>query len=638
MQFLVTRPETEARVVADRLTAAGHGALVAPVLTIRFVDQAGLDLTDVQAIAVTSRNGVTALAKATAQRAMPVLTVGEATAAAARAAGFTNVAAADGDVVSLAPLIRETHLPIDGTILHASGSDVAGDLAGDLERGGFATRRVVLYEAVAAASLTPEAERALRAGVIDGVLLYSPRSAAAFAVLLSEAGLEVAAEAMTAFCLSSAVATAAATLNWRAVQIAPQPTSDSLIDLALAVAHTGTKPMVAESPPPPVEPLPRLEPPLPLPPPAETRRRRGIGGVFIFVFTVIAAAVVAAAVSWYVPQFRGTPPEVALLETETATRLGAVEQRIAALTTQFDVLFRDVDPKAITARAESYEQRLVRVEQGMAAVFGLSDRVARLEDPARAAGQADRLTQLESRLAALAAATGDEASIDRMRERLATLERSLGETGDASQRLTAVEDRLRALGTNADTIAALRGRLDAVEARQQSQAGQSAALLALVQLRDQVATGAGFATALDAARGHLGALTPEIQAALAALQPLAQAGAPTLDMLRQRFTPLVSQAVAATAPDGADWADRALGRLAGLVRIRRVGDLPGETTEARLARAEQRLNENNLAAAVREVEGLQGAAAETLRPWLEAARGRLAAEAALVALMREAGK
>ncbi len=624
--------------MADRLVAAGHDALVAPVLTIRFMEQAELDLAEVQAIAVTSRNGVTALAKATTRRDMPVLTVGEATAAAARSAGFKNVAAADGDVASLAALIRETHLPIDGAILHASGSDVAGDLVGDLERGGFTARRVVLYEATAAAGLPPDASAALRDGTIDGVLLYSPRSAAAFAVLLSEAGLERAVESVTAYCLSAAVATAAATLNWRALEIAAEPTSDSLIDLALAVAHTGTKPMNTESAPPAVEPMPRLEPPLPPPPVAVARPRRGLGGVFIFVFTVIAAAVVAAGVSWYVPLLRGTSGQATVQQTETVARLATAEQRLAALTAQFDVLFRNVDPRAATARTETFEQRLAQVEQGLSALPGLADRMNRLDDPARAAGLTDRLAQLEARLATLAATAGDEESLDRLRERLAAMERALGETGDASQRLTAVEDRIRALATSSDAVAAIRSRMDAVEARQQSQAGQSAALLALVQLRDQVGTGAGFVPALDAARVHLGALTPETQGAVAALQPLAQAGVPTLDVLRQRFAPLASQAVAATSSEGGDWADRALGRLAGLVRIRRVGDLPGDTTEARLARAEQRLAENNLAAAVSEVEGLHGAAGETLRPWLEAARGRLAADAALVALVRAAGR
>ena len=637
MRFLVTRPETDARALADRLVAAGHGALVAPVLTIRFTDEADLDLSDVQAIAVTSRNGVTALAKATIQRDMPVLTVGEATAATARAAGFTNVAAADGDVVSLAVLIRETHLPVDGAILHASGSDVAGDLAGDLERGGFTMRRVVLYEAVAAASLPPDAERALRAGEIDGVLLHSPRSAAAFAVLMSEAGLAAAAARMTAFCLSPAVATAAATLNWRAVQIAPLPTTDSLIDLALAVAHTGPKPMAAETPPPPVEPLPRLEPPVPPPPAAEPRRRRGIGGVFVFVFSVIAAAVVAAGVGWYVAPLRSAPAVDSAPRVETAARLGTAEQRLATLTAQFEVLFRDLDPRAAIARADELEKRLALAEQALAGLSTLSERVARLDDPVRAVGQTEQLARLESRLAALAAVVGDDESLARLRERLAALEGARGEAGDSSQRLTALEDRLRALGGMTETITALRSRVEAVESRQQSQVGQSAALLALVQLRDQVATGAGFAPALDAARVHLAAPTAETQGAIAALQPFAQAGVPTLDMLRQRFMPLASQA-AATTTEGGDWTSRALGRLAGLVRIRRVGDLPGDTTEARLARAEQRLGENHLAAAVREVEGLQGAAAETLRPWLDAARGRLAADAALVALVREAGK
>jgi hypothetical protein len=48
-----------------------------------------------------------------------------------------------------------------------------------------------------------------------------------------------------------------------------------------------------------------------------------------------------------------------------------------------------------------------------------------------------------------------------------------------------------------------------------------------------------------------------------------------------------------------------------------------------VARAEAALDRGDLAAAVAELEALDGAAADTAAPWLAKARPRLAAEAAL---------
>jgi hypothetical protein len=55
-----------------------------------------------------------------------------------------------------------------------------------------------------------------------------------------------------------------------------------------------------------------------------------------------------------------------------------------------------------------------------------------------------------------------------------------------------------------------------------------------------------------------------------------------------------------------------------------------------VARAEAALEQGNLAAAVAELEGLEGAAADAAAPWLAEARARLAAQAALAALQDRA--
>ena len=68
-------------------------------------------------------------------------------------------------------------------------------------------------------------------------------------------------------------------------------------------------------------------------------------------------------------------------------------------------------------------------------------------------------------------------------------------------------------------------------------------------------------------------------------------------------------AKAALAEDLADdsYGERLLGKLRGLVSLRRVGDVPGDTTEAKLARAEQALHAGDVAKAAELVKSLPAA-------------------------------
>ena len=69
--------------------------------------------------------------------------------------------------------------------------------------------------------------------------------------------------------------------------------------------------------------------------------------------------------------------------------------------------------------------------------------------------------------------------------------------------------------------------------------------------------------------------------------------------------------------------------LAGLVTVRRLGEVEGDTAEAIVARAEARLGAENLAGALTELEKLSGAQAAAAADWVQAAGARLAAERGL---------
>ena len=241
-RLLLTRPREDSLALAEVLSRHGVDALIEPMMTIHNDEGARLDLSDAQAILLTSANGARALAAAApgrAARRFPVLAVGCATAQAARDAGFDAVTAADGDVDALAALAVNRLRPETGCLVHVAGRVSAGDLVARLRGAGFEAKRVLLYEAVAARALSAPARRALEAQTLAGVALFSPRTARLFAKLVRESRLDGAARALTAFCLSRAVAEAAETLSWQRICVAAVPRQESLVACVKSALATG---------------------------------------------------------------------------------------------------------------------------------------------------------------------------------------------------------------------------------------------------------------------------------------------------------------------------------------------------------------------------------------------------------------
>jgi hypothetical protein len=129
-----------------------------------------------------------------------------------------------------------------------------------------------------------------------------------------------------------------------------------------------------------------------------------------------------------------------------------------------------------------------------------------------------------------------------------------------------------------------------------------------------------------------------IRQAVSALEPGAATGVPSIATLRQSFEPVANEIVhAARAPDGDNLLNRATDNLMRLVTVRPVGDdVRGDTAEARVARAEAALDKGDLAAAVAELDHLEGRPAEAAADWLEQAKARLGADQAVAELRTQA--
>ena len=229
MRILVTRPREDAERLAEQLEAKGHAIVIEPIFTIEPIPEAPLDLDGVQALLLTSANGARAFGMRSPRRDLRVFAVGDATADAARALGFADVESAGGDVADLVDLVRAHARPEDGPLLHAAGSAVAGDLAGQLGAAGFDVRRAVLYRAEPIGALSGGTVTALRDGQIDVILFFSPRTARTFAGLAKSAGIAGACDEVAVAGLSRAVVEAAQEISWAAVETAAAPTEAALL-------------------------------------------------------------------------------------------------------------------------------------------------------------------------------------------------------------------------------------------------------------------------------------------------------------------------------------------------------------------------------------------------------------------------
>jgi uroporphyrinogen-III synthase len=221
----ITRAQPGADATAARVRELGIEPIVAPLLEVRAIADADLDLAGVSALAFTSANAVAAFAARSPERGLRVFAVGDATAAAARAHRFASVLSAQGDVAALASALTARRRELAGVILYPAAAEPSQDLAAALAAVGLQVRQTAVYETVAT---EPPAALAERLPEIDGVLLHSAKAAQALARFVESHP----APELVAYCLSRQIARALGRAGLAQVLSAPQPNETALLALA----------------------------------------------------------------------------------------------------------------------------------------------------------------------------------------------------------------------------------------------------------------------------------------------------------------------------------------------------------------------------------------------------------------------
>lgn len=227
--ILVTRQEPDASATVARLATLGWEGIAAPLLAIEAVPARLPPAGAVQAVILGSINAVRHLPKRF--RARPLLAVGDATAEAARAAGFAHVESAAGDARDLAALASARLDPAGPPLLLATARGAGAPLAADLRARGFRVLRRVTYRARPLPVLPEAAAAALAEGRVAEVLFFSASAARVFGRVARARRLTHTLGGVGAVTISLAASEIATSLGFGAVRTAARPDQESLLAL-----------------------------------------------------------------------------------------------------------------------------------------------------------------------------------------------------------------------------------------------------------------------------------------------------------------------------------------------------------------------------------------------------------------------
>lgn len=163
--------------------------------------------------------------------------------------------------------------------------------------------------------------------------------------------------------------------------------------------------------------------------------------------------------------------------------------------------------------------------------------------------------------------------------------------------------------------------------------GAAALLLGLNEFRNNINTNQSFEQDLLLMQKFAGD-DPAMVESLKRLAPYAKSGVLNRQQLQQEFKGLASDIVMAKLQgQDASVQQEAIKRMSKLVKVRRIDDVKGSSVDAVVARAQMKLNANDVRGAMQELQSLEGAPAATAAPFMEQAAGNVLADDASAQLL-----
>jgi uroporphyrinogen-III synthase len=653
MTILVTRPEPGASRTVAALADMGLTVLSCPLFTI-IPSEAARPTGKFAALLVTSGHGAAGLTPAVADLPanLPVFAVGDRTADAMTANGFSNVTSASGDQKALARLVLARLSPRYRVLL-ATGEDHKDGLAAAFADAGHEIALWIRYRAVAVTDLPAAAEAAVKAGSISKVLHYSRRASETFVALVEKAGLGPAVQPLLHVALSADVAEPLAAAGFGQVTVASQPDEAHMLTLAAGSGATAAEMVEAEA----VEAeglhaAARATADLVQPPSVVRTTPRSRKSSPVTGDDAPAAPRIRPDAPREPEVVNETAPEAAVpREVEPVGHAAAQAQtHAAAQARSFGIgmvvavaLAAGLVGAGLAGYAGPWLAGIGINLPTPPAVAQLSSRIARLEGASPATGGAEMQAAIQS---SVQSASGQ--AMATLREQIGGLERRVGELAARPQASGAPESAAQAaaltelrgkLAEAERSAQALAPRLAEIERLSRTAAAPSASATGAAKLivADRLARALGdgrpFATEMNALSALGAAAEP-----MRVLAALASAGAPSMAAIHAEFRKLRPVFAAEPASPDAPWSERLLKLTDGLVRVRSTGAVQGSSPAAVASRIDQALQRGDSAAAVAAFDALPEPARRAGEAWIVTVRQRASADQAVRTITDDAIK
>ncbi len=209
-------------------------------------------------------------------------------------------------------------------------------------------------------------------------------------------------------------------------------------------------------------------------------------------------------------------------------------------------------------------------------------------------------------------------------QKLASVQDESVKSAQLNTAVAPISSRLKDLETN------LSGILDREKLRQED-VKKAALTISLANLKRKIDQGQGFGSELSAVKS-LAPATLDLKG----LGTYQTKGISTPDSLKAAFNSKMDEALRSVRKsDGDTVLNRILSNAKSVVRVRRTGDVEGESIEAVLARMEVHVKSGEFAEALKESEGLEGPALDIFSDWLIQVQSRLAVVQAMQSIESE---
>ena len=230
-RFLITRPEKAAVTDAQILRDFGYQVFIEPMLSLEELDADFEDVQSFQALIFTSANAIDVFCRRCDVRDLPVYVVGENSADAARGWGFEDVQCGAGTAEDLCRIIAQSIEDPALPLLYLCAEIQSYDVADDLEECGLDIEERIVYRSHQADSFSQDCIKKLKNKEIDGVLLYSKRTAQAFSDCVERAQLRGVLKSLKVLCISESVLKCVQNYQWGDTYIADTPDGLGMLDL-----------------------------------------------------------------------------------------------------------------------------------------------------------------------------------------------------------------------------------------------------------------------------------------------------------------------------------------------------------------------------------------------------------------------